>query len=39
VVTLMAISLLGNTTNFYGAEKKAAKWPSHIQVVLDATKP
>ena len=39
VVTLMAISLLGNTANFYGAEKKAAKWPSHIQVVLDAAKP
>jgi len=39
IVTLMAISLLGNTANFYGAEKKAAKWPSHIQVVLDATKP
>jgi len=38
-VTWIAISLLGNTANFFGAEKKAAKWPSHIQVVLDAAKP
>jgi len=39
IVTWMAISLLATAGNFYGAEKKAVKWPSHIQVVLDATKP
>ena len=39
VVTWVAISLLGNSAKLYGAEKKAVKWPSHIQVVLDATKP
>ena len=39
VVTWMAISLLVNSAKLYGAEKKAVKWPSHIQVVLDATKP
>ncbi|MFB0553438.1 MAG: hypothetical protein ACETWQ_09005, partial [Phycisphaerae bacterium] len=35
----MAISLLGTFTNLSKAENKAIKWPSHIQVVLDATKP
>jgi len=39
VVTWVTISLLGNSAKLYGAENKAAKWPSHIQVVLDATKP
>ncbi|MHC4555993.1 MAG: hypothetical protein ACYTFW_00750 [Planctomycetota bacterium] len=39
VVTWIAISLLGNSADFYGAEKKAAKWPSHIQIVLDETEP
>ena len=39
VVTWVAISLLGNSAKLYGAEKKAAKWPSHIQIVLNATKP
>ena len=38
-VTWMAISLLGTAANFSKAENKAIKWPSHIQVVLDATKP
>jgi len=38
-LTWVAISLLGNSAKLYGAEKKAVKWPSHIQVVLDATKP
>jgi len=38
-VIWVAISLLGNSAKLYGAEKKAVKWPSHIQVVLDATKP
>ncbi len=38
-VTWIAISLLGNSAKLYGTEKKAVKWPSHIQVVLDATKP
>ncbi len=38
-VTWMAISLLGTFTNLSKAENKAIKWPSHIQVVLDATKP
>jgi len=35
----MAISLLGTAANFSKAENKAIKWPSHIQLVLDATKP
>jgi len=38
-VTWMAINLLGTAANFSKAENKAIKWPSHIQVVLDATKP
>jgi len=38
-VTWMAISLLGTAANFSKAENKAIKWPSHIQVVLDATQP
>ncbi len=38
-VTWMAISLLGTAVNFSKAENKATKWPSHIQVVLDATHP
>jgi len=37
-VTWAAISLLGTAVNFSKAENKAIKWPSHIQVVLDATK-
>lgn len=39
VVTWTAISLLGTAANFCKAENKATKWPSHIRVVLDATKP
>jgi len=31
--------LLGNSAKLYGAEKKALKWPWHIQIVLDTTKP
>ena len=38
-VAWIAISLLGTAANFSKAENKAIKWPSHIQVVLDATKP
>ncbi len=38
-VTWMTISLLGTAVNFSKAENKATKWPSHIQVVLDATQP
>jgi hypothetical protein len=39
VITWIAISLLGNTVGFRTADARAGKWPSHIQVVLDATKP
>jgi len=35
----MAISLLETTANFSRADNKVMKWPSHIQVVLDSTKP
>ena len=35
----MAINLVGIAATFSKAEDKAIKWPSHIQVVLDATKP
>jgi hypothetical protein len=35
----MAISLLGIYTTLCKAENEEIKWPSHIQVVLDATKP
>lgn len=38
-VTWMAISLLGTVNSLSKAENKEIKWPSHIQVVLDATKP
>jgi len=38
-VTWIAISLLGSTAHLHGAQKKTTKWPSRIQVVLDATKP
>ncbi len=38
-VTWVTISLLGAAVNFSKAENKATKWPSHIQVVLDATQP
>ncbi len=38
-ITWMAISLLGTSANLSKAENKAIKWPSHIQVVLDVTKP
>jgi hypothetical protein len=39
VITWMAISLLGNAVDLRTADARAGKWPSHIQVVLDATKP
>ena len=39
IVTWMAISLLATAGNFSKAENKVTKWPPHIQVVLDATKP
>ena len=39
VVTWIVIGLLGNPTNLCKAKSKAANWPAHIQVVLDATKP
>jgi hypothetical protein len=35
----MAISLLGTAAKFSKAENNAIEWPSHIQVVFDATKP
>jgi hypothetical protein len=35
----VAISVLGGAANCCKAQNKAAKWPSHIQVVLDATEP
>ena len=35
----MAISLLGIAATISKAENKTIKWPSHIQVVLDSTKP
>ena len=38
-VTWIAISLLGIVTSLSEAGNKEIKWPSHIQVVLDATKP
>ena len=38
-VTWTAISLLGAFTNLSKAENKEIKWPSHIQVVLEETKP
>ena len=38
-ITWIAISLLGTIANLSKAENNAIKWPSHIQVVLDATKP
>ena len=38
-VAWMAISLLGIAATLSEAGNKEIKWPSHIQVVLDATKP
>ena len=38
-ITWIAISLLGTIANLSKAENNAIKWPSHIQAVLDATKP
>jgi len=38
-VAWVTISLFGITGTFIKAENKAKKWPSHIQVVLDSTKP
>jgi hypothetical protein len=38
-ITWIAISLLANAVGFRAADARAGKWPSHIQVVLDATKP
>jgi len=38
LITCMVITLLG-CVNLSRAENKAMKWPSHIQVVLDSTKP
>jgi hypothetical protein len=38
-VTWMAISLLGTITSLSKAGNKEIKWPSHVQIVLDATKP
>jgi hypothetical protein len=35
----MVISLFGTVVSFSKEENKAIKWPSHIQLVLDATKP
>jgi hypothetical protein len=39
ILTLIAISLLGTVVKLSKAEDKSIKWPSHIQTVLDATKP
>jgi hypothetical protein len=38
-VTWMAISLVGTAADFSKAGDTVTKWPSHIQVVIDATKP
>ena len=38
-ITWIAISLLGTIANLSKAENNAIKWPSHVQTVLDATKP
>jgi len=38
-ISCTAISLLGTAANFSKTENKVIKWPSHIQVVLDATQP
>jgi hypothetical protein len=38
-ITWIAVSLLGTVVKFSKAEDKSIKWPSHIQTVLDATKP
>ncbi len=35
----LVTSLLGTFTNLSRAENAAIKWPSHIQIVLNATKP
>ncbi|MCP4611243.1 MAG: hypothetical protein GY845_21240 [Planctomycetes bacterium] len=38
-VTWIAISLIGTIANLSKAQNNAIKWSSHIQTVLDATKP
>jgi hypothetical protein len=38
IVWLM-MSLAGGVVDLYGADKSQAKWPEHIQIVLDTTKP
>jgi len=37
--TCMAVCLLGDSGDLHCAERKARKWPSHIQCVLDETSP
>ncbi|MGB2865597.1 MAG: hypothetical protein WBC05_19865 [Sedimentisphaerales bacterium] len=39
IVIWTAISLLGCPANHCRAQKQAPKWPDHIQVVLDSTRP
>lgn len=38
-VAWIAIGWLENAAGLYAVEEEAAKWPSHIQVVLDETEP
>jgi hypothetical protein len=34
-----AMSLIGTLADLYGADESKTKWPEHIQIVLDTTKP